>query len=70
MEDRIIRQAELSERLGVTRQTLWEWERQGKLPSRFKITEGGRVCGWLASEIDEWLKERAGKKEVLEEEEK
>jgi len=65
MTDRIIRQTELSRMLGVTRQTLWEWERKGDLPKRFKLTKNGRTVGWLASDIEKWLKARAGQINVL-----
>ena len=58
MTDRIIRVNELSIRLGVTRQTIWEWEKEGKIPPRFKLTENGRAAGWLSSDIDEFLIER------------
>jgi len=58
MTDRIIRSKELSEILGVSRQTLWIWESQGKLPRKFKLSKNGRAAGWLASDIDKYLKNR------------
>lgn len=67
MTERVIRINELADKLSVTRQTIWEWERDGKIPPRFKLTENGRACGWLSSDIDEWLKERK-ESAVLEEE--
>jgi len=50
---RVIRPEELAERLGVSRVTLWRWERAGQLPAKRKI--GPNVVGWLESEIDEWF---------------
>jgi len=58
MSERIIRVNELCERLGVTRQTIWEWEKEGKIPPSFKLTENGRAAGWLSSDIDKFLVER------------
>ena len=58
MEERIIRAKELSERLGVTRQSLYEWEKKGKIPPRFKLTENGRASGWLSSEIEMFFESR------------
>ena len=57
--DRIIRQDELSKQLGVTRQTLYVWERNGQMPKRFKLAKNSRAAGWLSSDIEKWLKERA-----------
>lgn len=59
MPDRIIRLNELIDRLGgVSRQTIWEWEKEGKIPPRFKLTKNGRATGWLSSDIDKFLIER------------
>lgn len=50
---RVVRPGELAERLGVSRVTLWRWERAGELPPKRRI--GPNVVGWLQSEIDEWF---------------
>jgi predicted DNA-binding transcriptional regulator AlpA len=50
---RVVRPDELAERLGVSRVTLWRWERAGQLPAKRRI--GPNVVGWLESEIDEWF---------------
>lgn len=52
-DTRIIRAAELAECLGVSRVTLWRWERAGRIPPKRCI--GPNVVGWLQSEIDEWF---------------
>ncbi|MCH9650809.1 MAG: AlpA family phage regulatory protein [Deltaproteobacteria bacterium] len=53
---RIVRVNELSERLGVSRVTLWRWERKGLLPRKLRL--GPNTVGWLESEIEEWLSSR------------
>ena len=58
MTERIIRVNELAERLSVSRQCIWEWEKEGKIPPRFKLTDNGRAAGWLSSDIDNWMQER------------
>jgi prophage regulatory protein len=49
---RIVRANELAELLGISRTTLWRWERQGRIPKKRRV--GPNVTGWLASEIDAW----------------
>jgi prophage regulatory protein len=51
-KSRILRSHELAAKLGVSRVTLWRWERQGLLPGKTQI--GPNIVGWLESEIDEW----------------
>jgi prophage regulatory protein len=50
---RVLRPGELAERLGVSRVTLWRWEREGRLPAKRRI--GPNVVGWLECEIDDWF---------------
>ncbi len=52
LPSRIIRANELAERLGVSRVTLWRWERDGRLPRKWRI--GPNVTGWIEQEIEEW----------------
>lgn len=52
---RVLRIGELAERLGISRVTIWRWERAGRLPPKRQI--GPNVVGWLQSEIDEWFEE-------------
>ncbi|MDY7091575.1 MAG: AlpA family phage regulatory protein [Acidobacteriota bacterium] len=52
----IIRPKLLAERLGISRVTLWRWERAGMVPKKRKI--GPNTVGWLESEILEWLESR------------
>jgi len=58
-QSRILRANELAKKLGVSRVTLWRWERSGLLPSKAQI--GPNTVGWLESEIDDWWTGRFGK---------
>lgn len=57
-ESRILRPNELAHKLGVSRVTLWRWERQGLLPAKAQI--GPNTVGWLESEIDAWWSQKIG----------
>lgn len=54
--DRFVREPEASEITGLSRTTRWRMERDGKFPSRRRISS--RCTGWLMSEIQAWLCER------------
>ena len=54
--DRIIRPAELADRFGVSRQTLWRMRRRGDLPRPLQISSN--VVGWRQSTVDRWLEAR------------
>jgi len=56
MTIRVLRPDDLAERLGVSRTTLWRWERAGILPRRRAI--GPNTNGWPADEIATWLDNR------------
>lgn len=45
--------------LPITSKTLWIWVRGGKFPKPIKL--GVRRAVWLASDVEKWLKEQAGK---------
>ena len=53
---KILRTNEVAEILGVSRVTLWRWERQGLLPAKRKI--GPNTVGWFEDEILAWLASR------------
>ena len=53
---RILRPKLLAEQLGISRVTLWRWERDGQLPPKRKL--GANTVGWLEDEIAEWLASR------------
>ncbi len=50
---RILRAAEVAECVGISRVTLWRWEREGRIPPKRIV--GPNVVGWLESEIEEWM---------------
>lgn len=54
---RILRTDEVAERLGVSRTTLWRWEREGDFPDRIKL--GPNSVGWRESDLEDWLEQRA-----------
>lgn len=43
---------ELSERIGVTPQTIYRWVQEGKIPAPMKLTN--RCTRWSLSDIEEW----------------
>lgn len=65
MPDRILRYPELAPYIGGwTDAYLRILEGKGKFPRRFKLAPGGRDVGWLESEIQGWIKERAETREA------
>jgi len=51
------RPAELARKLSVGRTTLYDWERDGKMPRRINLAPG--VAGWLADDIHSWLEAKS-----------
>jgi len=60
--ERILRKPELFKKIGCSDATIWRWERKGKFPRRVQL--GGNSVGWLASEVNKWIKDRAAEREV------
>ena len=56
-KERVIRKPELLAIIGLSDPTIWRMEKDGRFPKRLRL--GGNSCGWLESEVDGWLKERA-----------
>ena len=54
---RILRELSVTDRVGVHPVTLWRWERDGHFPRRVKL--GAHAVGWLESEVDKWIRDRA-----------
>lgn len=50
---RIIRKPELLKKVGLSYPTIWRKEKAGKFPK--KVTLGENSCGWIESEVDEWI---------------
>lgn len=57
---RIVRRAEVRERLGVGSSTLSAMVAAGKFPKPFPIFSGGRAVGWREDQIEAWLQQRSG----------
>jgi len=55
---RYIRDPECRTVTGLSRSTRWRLEKAGKFPRRRQLS--ARAIGWVAAEIDEWAKQRAG----------
>ena len=55
--DRFLREPEVRRITGLSRSTRWRLERAGKFAKRRRLSPG--AVGWLESEIQTWLAERA-----------
>ena len=56
---RVIRMNELVEKVGYAPSTIYALIKDDKFPKPFKLTPGGRANGWLETEIDKYLSDRA-----------
>ena len=54
--NRIIRPKQIKEFTGLSRPTIWRLEAKGEFPPRRQIGPG--AVGWLASEVEDWLRSR------------
>lgn len=52
-QERIIRFPQVAQIVGLSRATIFRYERDGDFPQRVQI--GKRGVGWKSSEIDAWL---------------
>ena len=55
--DRIVRDQEAGVMTGTSRTTRWRLEQEGKFPVRIQVSPG--AIGWLHSELQGWIQERA-----------
>ncbi|MFA7398979.1 MAG: AlpA family phage regulatory protein [Sideroxydans sp.] len=53
---RILRIDEVSERIGLSRATIYRLMDLGMFPKNFRI--GLKAVGWLQSEVERWITER------------
>ncbi len=58
----IVREAQCREKTGLSRAQRWKMERMGQFPRRVPLVPGGAHHGWLLSEIEHWIHERAGER--------
>jgi len=61
--ERVLRIAEVMERVGLRRTQLYKLERCGEFPVRLKL--GKRASGWLESEITAWIDARAAERKQV-----
>jgi prophage regulatory protein len=57
---RIIRKPEMFKLTGLSDATLWRMEKKKKFPKRVKL--GGNSVGWLSSEYDLWIEQKAAER--------
>jgi prophage regulatory protein len=62
--ERVLRKPDVEGLVGLTARHLSALERDGLFPKRFTLIPGGRAVGWLESEVQAWLAERAASREV------
>lgn len=58
--DRIIRKPEARQITGMSESTIRRLEIEGRFPKRLRL--GGAACGWLLSEVNAWLHQRAAER--------
>jgi prophage regulatory protein len=56
----VLRLPELSKRVGLCRSSIYSLIRQGSFPRPIPLS--ARAVGWIESEIEQWLAERAAKR--------
>lgn len=56
--DRILRMPEVMETVGLSRPQIYLLIAQGEFPKQIKLTPGGKVAGWLKSEVLDYLQDR------------
>lgn len=52
----IMRAAQVAERIGIHRVTLYAWIRAGNFPAPARL--GPNTVAWRTSTVDEWIEER------------
>jgi prophage regulatory protein len=51
---------QVAEKTTLCRRTIYNYEKAGRFPEKVKL--GERCVGWVASEVDAWLRARAGER--------
>jgi prophage regulatory protein len=54
---KILKLPTVKERCGLSRSSIYAFAKEGKFPSPVKLSK--RSVGWLESEINSWLEQRA-----------
>ena len=50
---RILREPDVRRLTGVSRGTMWRWEKDGEFPQRVRL--GKNIIGWREHEILQWI---------------
>ena len=65
----VLRRPDVERATGFSGERIRQLEKIGLFPRRFKLTADSGVngaCGWLASEVDQWISERAATRDEVE----
>jgi len=57
-DESFLRARAVAERVGLSRTTVWRLVKAKKFPKPVSITGSGYAVGWVASEVDAWIKAR------------
>ena len=55
---RVIRHANICEKLQVSSAKLFDMIARGQFPKPFTLVPNGRAVGWLEYEVDQWILDR------------
>ena len=55
-EQRILRLADVTARVGLRKSAIYKMIREGEFPKPVKLT--GKAVGWRAREVDDWILSR------------
>jgi prophage regulatory protein len=56
-DEKILRKLAVIEKVGLSGPTIWRREQKGDFPKRISL--GGASVGWLQSEVDQWVRQKA-----------
>ena len=62
MNVRILRQRQVTEKIGYSPMHIWRLEKAGRFPRRLKL--GPNSVGWVSSEIDAWIEARIAERDA------
>ena len=60
---RILREAEVKHKTGLSRATRWRWAQAGLFPQKVRL--GPNSAGNFEDEVDDWLQARAAEREAV-----
>ena len=62
--DQVLRWRQVRDVVGLSRSTLWRMSREGRFPQPVQLSSAASV-GWLKSEVEAWVRERAAQREAV-----